>query len=108
MRLLSRNRGLRSAAFWTLLAGTAGIVATLLLGILGNPFTDPSSEFTTKTLRHQRMGIIAAAIFGVLCFWRIAREGKMSKAEGVGYGIVLLAGVGLVSYTGYLGGHLLE
>ena len=54
------------------------------------------------------MGIIAAAIFGLLCFWRIAREGKMSKAEGMGYGIVLLAGVGLVSYTGYLGGYLLE
>ena len=54
------------------------------------------------------MGISAAAIFGVLCVWRIAREGKMSKTEAVGYGIVLLAGVGFICFTGYRGGHLLE
>ena len=103
-----KNRGLHAAAFWSLLGGTAGAVVTLLFGILGNPLTDPTSDLTIKALRHQNVGILAAAVFGLLSVWRIAREGKMGRAEGVAYGVVLVAGAALISFTGYLGGHIYE
>lgn len=99
---------LTSAAFWALLAGTLGAVGTTLLGLLGDPFATDASQLTIKVAAHQRVGIASVVIFGVICAWRLTRRQRLERAEGWIYGLVTLAGVALVTYTGYLGGHLLD
>jgi uncharacterized membrane protein len=103
-----RRSDLTSAAFWTLLAGTVGAVGATLLGLLGDPFATDASQLAMKVAAHQRVGIASVVIFGVICAWRLTRRQKLGRIEGVFYSIVTLVGVALVSYTGYLGGHLLD
>ena len=106
--LMSRRDDLRAAGFWSLLAGTVGAVATVVLGFLGNPFASDTSEIAAKVMVHQRVGIVTVVVFGLLALWRIARGNRLRQIEGVVYALATLAGVAAVSVTGYLGGHLLE
>jgi uncharacterized membrane protein len=106
--VILRRSDLKSAAFWTLLAGTLGAVGTTLLGLLGDPFATDASQLTVKVAAHQRVGIASVVVFGVICAWRLTRRQRLERTEGWLYGLITLAGVALVSYTGYLGGHLLD
>ena len=106
--VILRRSDHKSTAFWTLLAGTLGAVGTTLLGLLGDPFATDASQIAIKVAVHQRVGIVSVVIFGVICAWRLTRRQRLERAEGWIYGLVTLAGVALVAYTGYLGGHLLD
>jgi uncharacterized membrane protein len=106
--LVSRRDDLRVAGFWSLLAGTLGAVATVVIGFLGNPFATDTSEIAAKVMLHQRVGVATAILFGLLTVWRVARGSRLTRLEGFLYTLVTLVGIVVVSVTGYLGGHLLE
>ena len=106
--LVLRRDDLRSAAFWTLLAGSLGAAATVVLGYLGNPFAGDTGEIAQKVELHQRVGIATVVVFGLLAVWRVARNNRLTRAESVLYALLTLGGVCAVSVTGYLGGHLME
>ena len=106
--LLLRRNDLQAAAFWAHLAGVAGASATVVIGYLGNPFAKDTSEMAAKVLLHQRAGTVTVVLFGLLAVWRVARGNRLTLVEGVFYALATLAGVAVVSATGYLGGHLLE
>lgn len=106
--LLFRRKDLNAAAFWTLLAGAAGAVGSAVAGLLGNPFAGDVSEMGQKVLVHQKVGMVTAVVFVLLALWRVARRGRTGTGEGLLIALVTLAGVALVSVTGYLGGHLME
>ena len=106
--LLLRRQDFTIVAFWTLLAGTAGAVGTAVVGFLGNPFVGDTSEMGQKVLLRQKVGSISAILFLLLAVWRVARRGRMGKAEGAVIALATLFGVAFVSATGYLGGHLME
>ena len=106
-------------AFWTLLLGVAGAAVTAVLGFVGNPFRDETgllgslgreydSELATKVVRHQWVGIVAFVIFGLLALWRVRRNGRMGRVEGLAYSALSVVGLLAVGMTGYLGGHVMD
>lgn len=105
---LTRRDDLRAAAFWTQILGALSAVVTVVIGYLGNPFATDTSEIAAKVLVHQRVGVVTAALFGLLALWRVARGGRLGRVEQVAYALATLLGVAAVSATGYLGGHLME
>ena len=106
--LLLRRKDLNAAAFWTLLAGAAGAVGAAGAGLLGNPFATDVSAIGQKVLVHQKVGMVTAVVFVLLALWRVTRRGRTGTGEGLLIALVTLAGVALVSVTGYLGGHLMD
>lgn len=106
--ILFRRDDLRATAFWTSLLGTAGAVGTVVVGFLGNPFADDKGEMAAKVLLHQRVGVATVIVFGLLALWRVLRRNQFGRGEAVVHALATLIGVGVVSFTGYLGGHMMD
>jgi uncharacterized membrane protein len=44
----------------------------------------------------------------LLALWRLARHRNWKRIEFASYTIATLIGVGLVAFTGWMGGHIME
>lgn len=106
--VLLKRDDLRATAFWTHLLGTLGAVETVVIGFLGNPYADDTGEMAIKVLVHQRVGVAAVVVFGLLAVWRVLRRNQFSRGEAIIHAFATLIGVGVVSVTGYLGGHMMD
>src|SRR4051794_31917572 len=72
--LALRRESLREAAFWVNILGAVACVATVTLGLLGNPFSGISGPLGDRVLRHQLMGIATMVICIALAIWRVRRR----------------------------------
>jgi len=95
---------LRTAAFITLLLGTAGAAVAVISGPDEN-----ARGVTTLMHAHENFAHLTLILFGALSVWRLWSLWR-TKSLAVKFLPVYLAlaviGVGLLSYTGHLGGRM--
>ena len=97
--------GFRTTGFWTLMLGTISAAISTLLGWFGNPWRFKHNAMAQSIEVHKWWGVAALAIFVVLSLWRLARPQKRGRFEAAIYAVLMLAGVVVISLTGYMGGH---
>lgn len=109
----------RRTSYWCHLLGAVAAVATVLLGLTGNPFmedTGPLGVFwrnygrvmTQKSVVHSWVGIAASALFAALAVWRVRWKDEFSRAGLALYGVASVLGVALIGFAGYLGAHVMD
>jgi len=110
---------LRTASYWTHLAGVASATVTIAFGSLGNPFfedigflgnpwRDYGHTMAQKAVQHSWTGICGFLLFASLAVWRVKRKDDFSKSELTIYMLLTVLGMVLVGLTGYLGSHVME
>ena len=92
---------LQTTAYWIHLLGVVSGIATILLGLVGNPFLkdvgwlgNPFHNYggmANRAVRHQWVGLIAFALFVILAVWRVKRHNAFSRPEGWLYATLEMA-----------------
>jgi uncharacterized membrane protein len=108
--LLFKSRRLvwQESAFWMQMLGTVALLATFGLGYFGNPFAGKTNDLAQKATWHQNFAYATLGTFVLLALWRLARHRNWKRIEFASYTIATLIGVGLVAFTGWMGGHIME
>ena len=104
--LALRREALRETAFWVSLLGAAACVATVTLGLLGNPFWGATGPLGDRVLRHQLLGITTMVICVALAIWRVRRRNDFGGARLALFAAISLSAAAVVTITGYLGAHV--
>lgn len=91
---------------WVSLLAAAACVATVILGLLGNPFRGIAGPLADRVLRHELMGIGTTVICLGLAIWRVRRRNGFAGHRLALFAAVSLAGAAVVTITGYPGAHL--
>lgn len=104
---VTRKSSLRDAAFWSQMMGTLLLAGTFALGFYGNPVAGQQSDLGQRAQIHFYAGSAALAIYVVLSLWRIIRARGMGKAEIVAYSLLTLAGIAVITVTGWMGSRVM-
>lgn len=104
---ITRKTVLRDTAFWSQIVGTLLLAGTFALGFYGNPVAGAQSDLGQRAQLHFYAGIATLAIFGVLSLWRMARARGMGKIELVAYSLLTLAGLAVITVTGWMGSRVM-
>jgi uncharacterized membrane protein len=107
--LIPRKRAAwRESALWMQLLGTLLLALTFALGFYGNPYAGKHSEIALKADWHFRLGLTTLSFFVALTAWRLVRNTRWRRFEGALYVAATVAGVALITLTGWMGGHILD
>jgi uncharacterized membrane protein len=82
-------------------------VGTFALGFYGNPVAGNQSELGQRAQFHFYAGCAVLGIFGVLALWRIVRARGMGKIEIAAYSLLTLAGLAVITVTGWMGSRVM-
>lgn len=97
---------LSRVGWWTQLAGTIGLAAAAGTGILaGNSVRIPASGADYIAV-HQEIALVAATVFAVLLFWRIASGTKRPPGRDVLFLLLFAAGVVAIWAGAWYGGEM--
>jgi uncharacterized membrane protein len=94
---------LRPAAIITLVVGTLGAAVAVLTG------PDENMRGIAIGHTHESMAKITLLLFGILTVWRlygVRKKQADSAVRTAAFLVVALVGLGVLSYTGWLGGQL--
>ncbi len=104
--LLTKKQELERTAWWTLLAGTIGLAATVVSGLLAEK-TVSIADFAREHFEtHEQIAFIVASIYSVLLLWRIAGGTSLPKQKEWLFVGLSLAGVILIWTGAWYGGEL--
>jgi uncharacterized membrane protein len=95
---------LRMPALITLVLGTLGAALAVATGP-----DDMARGVSSLVHTHERFADLTLILFGLLSAWRLALlwfKRSFSGAQVAAYVLLACVGVGLVGYTGYLGGTM--
>jgi uncharacterized membrane protein len=104
--LLTKREGLRTAAFWMLVAGAVGAIAAVVSGLRAANVIEHGGASHMVMERHRTLAITTTVIFVLLAGWRIARRDAMGRKERPAFVGAALLGALLLFYVGHLGGSL--
>jgi len=90
---------LSRAGWWTQAAGSAGLAAAAVTGLLAAPGLSIGVEGRASLAMHQEIVFVACAAFAVLLFWRIASRTKLPAGRETAFLLLLTAAV-LVLWAG--------
>jgi uncharacterized membrane protein len=82
-------------------AAAAGAAVSAITGLIAQEEVNVEGETMDMLITHRNLNLAATVVAGLMATWRAGRERPTA-----GYLAVGLAGVGIVSYTAYLGGTL--
>ena len=103
---LIRRPSLRTAGFWTLMAGAVGGALAVVSGLQAEEHIAHGEAVHRVMETHEELALITFGVFGVLALWRIVRERRMGGTER---GVVLaasLGGLAVLVATAVYGGKL--
>jgi len=104
--LVFRKESLRHAMMAALVLGAVGVVIATATGLQAEatvPHEVPGGHELMET--HGRFALISSALAVVLAVWQLWLAQRFVRLRAV-FAVGLLALLGLISYTGYLGGDL--
>jgi len=104
--VVTRRPSLRTAGFWTLVAGAAGAVLAVVSGLQAEEHIDHGEAVHRLMGTHEKLGLITLGVFVVLALWRIVRERRMGGTERAVVLAASLGGVGALVATAVYGGKL--
>jgi uncharacterized membrane protein len=102
----TRRPSLRTAGFWTLMAGTVGAAVAVISGLQAEDHIAHGEAVHQVMETHEELALITLGIFAVLALWRLVRERRMGRAER---GVALawsVGGAAVLVATGVYGGKL--
>lgn len=105
--LVTRQPSLRSASFWTLLAGLAGTIAAVVAGLMAEDIIDHDDIGHAVMQRHKTLALVALGLFALLALWRLVRRKADHRREQAAWCIVASGGLALLIVTAQLGGSLM-
>jgi len=88
---VTRRASLRTAGFWTLVAGAAGAALAVVSGLEAEDHIAHGEAVHRAMETHEELALITLGVFVVLALWRIVRERRMGSTERA---VVLAASVG--------------
>ena len=104
--LVTRRASLRTAGFWTLVAGAAGAALAVVSGLQAEEHIAHGEAVHRVMETHEKLGLITLSVFVVLALWRIVRERRMGSTERAVVLAASLGGLGALVATAVYGGKL--
>jgi uncharacterized membrane protein len=102
----TRRESLKTAGFWTLVAGAIGAILALTSGLLAEDTIEHGEAVHQVIERHETMAIAVTVVFGLLAAWRIWRRGTLPGQERVVYLFAATLGTAMVVWVAHLGGTI--
>jgi uncharacterized membrane protein len=103
---VTRRPSLRTAGFWTMVAGAAGAALAVVSGLQAEEHIAHGEAVHRVMETHEELGLITLGVFVVLALWRIVRERRMGSTERAVVLAASLGGVGALFATAVYGGKL--
>ena len=103
---VTRRPSLRTAGFWTLVAGAAGAALAVVSGLQAEEHIAHGEAVHRVMETHEKLALITLGIFIVLALWRIVRERRMGSTERAVVLAASLGGLGALVATAVYGGKL--
>lgn len=101
-----KRDSLKTAGFWTLMAGVLGTGAAIVSGLLAEDATPHGAEAHAVMETHETLAFIVLGLFGILALWRLVRRGSWSEKEQPVALTAGVIGVALIVVTASFGGRL--
>jgi uncharacterized membrane protein len=103
---VTRRPSLRTAGFWTMVAGAGGAALAVLSGLQAEEHIAHGEAVHSVMETHEELALITLGVFVVLALWRIVRERRMGSTERAVVLAASLGGVGALFATAVYGGKL--
>ena len=103
---VTRRPSLRTAGFWTLVAGAAGAALAVVSGLQAEEHIAHGEAVHRVMETHEKLALITLGVFIVLALWRIVRERRMGSTERAVVLAASLGGLGALFATAVYGGKL--
>ena len=103
---VTRRLSLRTAGFWTMMAGAVGGALAVLSGLQAEEHIAHGEAVHRVMETHEELALITLGVFAVLALWRIVRERRMGSTERAVVLAASLGGVGALLATAVYGGKL--
>ena len=104
-RALGRGE-LSRAGWWTQAAGSAGLAAAALTGMLASDAVAIAPAGRHYLEIHQEIAFVSCTVFAVLLFWRIAARTKLPAHRETAFLLLFTAGVLALWAGAWYGGEL--
>jgi len=102
----TQRPALRTAGFWTLIAGAIGGALAVISGLQAEEHIDHGEAVHRIMGTHETLAWITLGTFGVLALWRIVRENRMGGTERAFSRGLSLVGLAALLTTAFYGGKL--
>jgi len=103
--MLTRDEFSR-VGWWTQLAGTIGLAAAAVTGMLAGQTVQIAPEGKAYFEMHQEFALVSAAVFAILLFWRLASRTKRPPEHEVLFLLIFTGGVLAVWAVAWYGGEM--
>ena len=103
---VTRRASLRTAGYWTMIAGAVGGALAVASGLEAEDHIAHGEAVHQAMERHETLAFVTLSAFAVVAVWRILREKRMGSGERNLALLVSIAGVVALLATSVLGGKL--
>jgi uncharacterized membrane protein len=103
---VTKRASLRTAGYWTMIAGAVGGGLAVLSGLEAEDHIAHGEAVHQVMERHETLAFITLGVFAVVALWRILREKRMGHTERTAALVISLAGVVALLATSVVGGKL--
>jgi uncharacterized membrane protein len=102
----TKRAALRTAGYWTMIAGAVGGILAVLSGLEAEDHIAHSEAVHEAMETHETLALVTLGVFAVLALWRIFRESRMGSGERTLALVVSIGGLGVLLATAAQGGKL--
>jgi uncharacterized membrane protein len=103
---VTKRPALRTAGYWTMIAGAVGGVLAVGSGLEAEDHIAHGEAVHEAMETHETLALITLGIFAVLAVWRLFRESRMGSGERTIALVVSVGGLGVLLTTAAQGGKL--
>lgn len=106
IELFSRKEVHKTIAVVAMLGGVAGAGLAVITGNLAMNGLVANAVIGEMVETHELLGYIVLWVFGIFAVWGFLRRKSEVRVEKIAFVILFWIGIGVVAYTGHLGGTM--
>ena len=99
-----RKEDLERTGWWTLLAGSVGLAASVVSGLKAEESVRISADVAGLLERHEQLAFFVAAVFGAILLWRTGTRTALPVRFRKAYFVLYLVGLGMLWLGAWYGG----
>jgi uncharacterized membrane protein len=103
---MTKRPALRTAGYWTMIAGAVGGVLAVVSGLEAEDHIAHGEAVHKAMETHETLALVTLGIFAVLAVWRLFRENRMGNGERTLALLISIGGLGVLLATAAQGGKL--
>lgn len=104
--LLLHREEFSTVGWWTQLAGTIGLAAAAVTGVLAGQSVEIAPPGKPYLEMHQELALVASTVFAILLFWRIASRTKRPPGHDILFLVLFTGGVLAIWAGAWYGGEM--